>query len=173
MIQRDFSVRALGEIAIRCVDQGAMVAFYRDVIGLEPLNDADNSPIIFLRVADGLDGHTAVLALFRHDVEGAGRTHGRSTPPETGPGSSLHHIALSLPWDEQGAVITWYEHLGLDFNVEYFDWVGWRGVFTFDPDGNSVELVAKDPNWIDPLDTSPRTRLGAGHRLSRDLVEAQ
>ena len=111
MTQRDFRVRALGEIAIRCVDLPAMVAFYRDVIGLEPLNDAESNP-------------------------------------------SLHHIALSLPWDEQDAVIAWYEHLGRDYDVEYFDWVGWRGVFTLDPDGNTVELVARDPGWINPSDTA-------------------
>lgn len=72
---------------------------------------------------------------------------GSTKPPKTGPASSLHHIALSLPWEEQDAVIAWYEELGRDHNVEYFDWVGWRGVFTFDPDGNTVELVAKDPDW--------------------------
>ena len=72
MTDRAFKVRALGEIAIRCIDKPAMVAFYRDVIGLEPLNDVENSPIAFLRIADGYAGHTAVLALFRHDIEGAG-----------------------------------------------------------------------------------------------------
>ncbi|MBY6059545.1 VOC family protein [Leisingera daeponensis] len=156
MAQRDFKVRAIGEIAIRCTDFPAMVEFYRDVIGLEPLNDVEKSPIAFLRVAEGFGGHTAVLALFRHDIEGAGRTRGRMTPPETGPGSSLHHIALTVPWDEQDAVIAWYERLGRDYNVEYFDWVGWRGVFTFDPDGNTVELVAKDPDWTGPADETAK-----------------
>ncbi|MDX2482074.1 MAG: VOC family protein [Pseudodonghicola sp.] len=160
MRQRGFRARALGEIAIRCVDLQEMVAFYRDVIGLEPLNVAESSPIVFLRVAEGFDGHTAVLALFRHDVEGAGKTRGRASPPETGPGSSLHHIAFSLPWDEQDAVIAWYEHLGRDYTVEYFDWVGWRGVFTFDPDGNTIELVAKDPGWSAPSDILRETPAG-------------
>ncbi len=146
MSDRGFAVRALGEIAIRCVDLNAMVAFYRDVIGLELMNDPENGNIVFFKVADGFAGHTAVLALFRHDIEGAGRTRASQTPPATGPGSSLHHIALSLPWDEQEAVMAWYEKLGLTYNVETFDWVGWRGVFTFDPDGNTVELVAKSPD---------------------------
>ena len=145
MAERGFTVRALGEIAIRCIDLDAMVAFYRDVIGLEPLNDPENGKIVFFRISTGFGGHTAVLALFRHDIEGAGRTRAGELPPATGPGSSLHHIALSLPWEEQDAVIAWYEKLGLEYNVETFDWVGWRGVFTFDPDGNTVELVAKDP----------------------------
>ena len=150
MSKRGFTVRALGEIAIRCIDHGAMVAFYRDVIGLEPMRDPQAAPIVFFRIANGFEGHTSVLALFRHDIEGAGRTRAGDHPPATGPGSSLHHIALSLPWDEQDAVIAWYETLGLDYHVETFDWVGWRGVFTFDPDGNTVELVAKDPDWVDP-----------------------
>lgn len=150
MSQRGFTVRALGEIAIRCIDLDSMVAFYRDVIGLEPLNDPNNGRIVFLRIAEGFGGHTTVLALFRHDIEAAGRTRAGELPPATGQGSSLHHLALSLPWDEQEAVIGWYEKLGREYHVEEFDWVGWRGVFTFDPDGNTVELVAKDPDWVAP-----------------------
>ncbi len=145
MFQKGFTVRALGEIAIRCIDLDAMVAFYRDVIGLEPMNDPENGDIVFFRIAEGFAGHTAVLALFRHDIEGAGNTRAGTEPPASGPGSSLHHLALSLPWEEQDAVIAWYETLGREYHVETFPWVGWRGVFTKDPDGNSVELVAKEP----------------------------
>ena len=145
MPQRGFTVRALGEIAIRCVDLDAMVAFYRDVIGLEPMNDPENGDIVFFRIAESFAGHTAVLALFRHDIEGAGNTRAGTEPPASGPGSSLHHLALSLPWEEQDAVIAWYETLEREYHVETFSWVGWRGVFTKDPDGNSVELVAKEP----------------------------
>ena len=152
MSERRFKVRALGEIAIRCVDQAAMVAFYRDVIGLEPMNDPDNSAIVFFRIAEGFAGHTAILALFRHDIEGAGQTLGGAMPPATGPGSSLHHIALTVPWEEQEAVMVWYESLGRKYTVSYFEWVGWRGVFTFDPVGNTVELVAKDPEWCAPTE---------------------
>ena len=86
-----------------------------------------------------------MLALFRHDPEAAGGVGASAQPPATGTGSSLHHIALSLPWAEQDAVIAWYESLGLTYHVETFEWVGWRGVFTSDPDGNTVELVARDP----------------------------
>jgi catechol 2,3-dioxygenase-like lactoylglutathione lyase family enzyme len=145
METRPFQVRAIGEIAIRCIDFAAMVAFYRDVIGLSPMNDPEQNPIAFFRIADGFEGHTAILALFRHEEEGAGRAHGSLTPPATGSGSSLHHLALSLAWDDQDAVMAWYEHLGLAYDVARFDWVGWRGIFTRDPDGNTVELVAKDP----------------------------
>lgn len=113
MTTRDFKVRALGEIAIRCRDKPAMIAFFR--------------------VADGFAGHIVVLALFPHDLAGAV--------------SSLHHLAFSLPRDEQEAVIAWYGHLGRAHSVRHFDRIGWRGVFTTEPDGKTVELVARDPGW--------------------------
>ena len=40
-------MRGLGEIATRCVDCSAMVAFYRDVIGLEPMRDTEGASIAF------------------------------------------------------------------------------------------------------------------------------
>jgi len=38
-----------------------------------------------------------------------------------------------------------FEARGLPAPWEEFDWIGWRGVFTTDPDGNTVELVANVP----------------------------
>ena len=114
MSKQGITVRALSEIAIRCVDHSAMVVFYRDVIGLEPMHDPHDAPIVFFRIADEFEGHTAVPALFRHDIEGAGRSRAGDRPPATGPRSSLHHIALGLPRKEQDAVIAWYEKLGLE-----------------------------------------------------------
>jgi len=133
-----FRPRALGEIAIRCADMQAMARFYEEVIGLERLSGNRSDDIMFFRIAAGFGGHTTVLALFRHD-----------TAPATGAGSSLHHIALSLPYDEQQAVMDWYDKIGQPYRVEIFGWVGWRGIFTEDPEGNTVELVAYDPALLD------------------------
>ncbi|WP_371168392.1 VOC family protein [Aliiroseovarius sp. 2305UL8-7] len=151
---RGFRPRALGEIAIRCKDFHGMIAFYRDILGLIPFGDTTNPRVVFFQLGESHGGHTAVLALFRHDAPATGRTRSGSHSPETGPRSSLHHIALSLPWEEQDAVVKWYRANNMEHNVEHFDWVGWRGVFTFDPDGNTVELVAKNPNWT--AATNPR-----------------
>ncbi len=126
---RGFRVRALGEVAIRCRDIEAMFAFYRDVIGLEPLRS--DGPIRFLKIAEGYAGHTAVLALFAAEEA-----------PATGEGSSLHHLALTVGVEEQEAALDWYARIGQPCRVEEFDWIGWRGVFTTDPEGNTVELVA-------------------------------
>ena len=83
-----------------------------------------------------------MLALFDQNM--TVRPSGRERP-ETGAGSSLHHIALSLGWDEQANAIAWYDRIGQPYRIEDFDWIGWRGVFTEDPEGNTVELVAARP----------------------------
>ncbi|MBF9061107.1 VOC family protein [Rhodobacterales bacterium HKCCSP123] len=141
---RGFRVRGLGEVAIRCNDIGGMAAFYEGILGLERLEGNASGDIVFFRLADGFQGHTQVLALFDRRV-GARPGEG---PPETGPGSSLHHVALTLPFDEQEAAMRWFEAKGLDYRIEQFGWVGWRGVFTQDPEGNTVELVAYSPDML-------------------------
>ncbi len=137
---RGFRPRALGEIAIRCKDYEAMVAFYEKVLGLEVLpNGRRPGPpqrITFFHLGESFGGHTAVLALFE-DTAFTSNDADRS---------ALHHIALSLPWEEQEAAKAWLEAQGLPAQFQDFDWVGWRGLFTRDPDGNTVELVAALPD---------------------------
>ena len=117
-----------------------MSDFYENTIGLVCLSGENFSGIKFFKICEGFEGHTTVLALFQD-----------KTPPETGVRSSLHHIALSLPYDEQDAVIAWYEKLGQPYRIEHFGWIGWRGIFTEDPEGNTVELVAYDPSLLDQV----------------------
>ena len=139
---RNFKVRALGEIAIRTSNMESMVKFYRDTIGLELLSGDHRSNIVFFKIADGFAGHTSILALFEPD-SGRADIHPQShEPPISGGRSSLHHIALSLPYEEQEAVLNWYEANDVVYSIQHFGWIGWRGIFTRDPDGNTVELVA-------------------------------
>jgi catechol 2,3-dioxygenase-like lactoylglutathione lyase family enzyme len=88
----------LGEIAIRTANMAAMVAFYRDVLGLRLLSSRDQGRIAFFRLGDGFAGHTAVLALF--DAAGDEVRAVRS---------SLHHLALLLPREEQDAAQAWLD----------------------------------------------------------------
>ncbi len=144
---RGFRVRGLGEIAIRCDDLGRMAAFYEGMLGLERLEGNASDGIVFYRLAEGFQGHTQVLALFdKGYIPRPGLHPGAADRPETGARSSLHHIALNVPCDEQEAAIRWFEANGLPCRVEHFGWVGWRGVFTQDPEGNTVELVAYSPD---------------------------
>lgn len=150
MPDRGFQPRALGEIAIRCADMDAMVAFYENVVGLTRLTGDHSSAITFFRIAEGYGGHTQVLALFHHTASPRPGLHPTAAErPATGAASSLHHIALSLPFAEQEAVMRWYEKIGQPYRVEHFGWIGWRGIFTEDPEGNTVELVAYDSSMLD------------------------
>ncbi|MGI9479993.1 MAG: VOC family protein [Hyphomicrobiaceae bacterium] len=144
-----FAVNDLGEIAIRCADIDAMFAFYRDVVGLEVLSDTRDQGIAFLKICDGFEGHTTVLALF---LPHAGRPnlhpHG-TDPPETGVRSSLHHLALNVAFDDQDLIMKWLADRNVDYRVQVFGWIGWRGIFFEDPEGNTVEFVAADGSLLD------------------------
>ena len=129
-----FKPRALGEVAIRTGRLAEMARFYQGVIGLEILPGNRAAHIVFFRIAEGFGGHTAILALFGEDA-----------PQQP---SALHHLALTLPYEEQEAAMAFYQTIGQDYWIEHFAWVGWRGVFTKDPDGNVVELVAYDPSEL-------------------------
>lgn len=61
----------------------------------------------------------------------------------------MHHLALTLPRAEQAAAEAWLELQNVPYRIEVFPWVGWRGVFVDDPDGNPVELVAYDATLLD------------------------
>lgn len=137
-----FKVAALGEIAIRCADLDAMTAFYRDTLGLTPLEGGGADGIVFFDLGPGYQGHRTVLALFHHDA-GRVELHRCAGLPIAGGKSSLHHLALTVSAEDQEAAIDWYDRLGLTYTIQEFDWIGWRGVFTKDPEGNTVELVAK------------------------------
>ncbi|MGF1551045.1 MAG: VOC family protein [Paracoccaceae bacterium] len=126
-----------------------MERFYAEVIGLDRLARRDGG-IVFFRIGEGHAGHTTVLALFGPDAVVRPGLHPTGRVPATGAGSSLHHLALTLGWDEQARAIDWYERVGRPYRIERFDWIGWRGVFTEDPEGNTVELVAADPDWRAP-----------------------
>jgi catechol 2,3-dioxygenase-like lactoylglutathione lyase family enzyme len=143
MAKRAFRPRALGEIAIRTRNIEAMTAFYRDVVGLRILSRRDERGIVFFRLSDGFAGHTAVLALF--DEPEADVVAGASGAAH----SSLHHLALALPRAEQDAAQAWLDRQGIPYRVQEFSWIGWRGVFLNDPDGNTVELVAYDVSLLD------------------------
>ena len=140
-----FSLRALGEIAIRCRDRAAMERFYGETLGLPVLSRLDEG-ITFFSLGESFGGHTAVLALFEPDADWRRGFSDRADLPETGQPSSLHHLALAMAWEEQEAAMAWLDAQGLPVSVTAFDGPGWRGVFTRDPDGNTVELVAGDPS---------------------------
>ena len=55
-------IRGLGEIALRVYDLDSMQKFYQESIGLTLMKRFPNT--VFFKIADGVLGHTQVLALF-------------------------------------------------------------------------------------------------------------
>lgn len=128
-----FTVRDLGEVAIRCHDLAAMTAFYRDIVGLEVIEGDYADDIVFLRVGEGYAGHTSVVALFTVEDE---------DEIEAGADSSLHHLALTVKAADLAPALTWYRSHGVYAWTQEHRWIGWDSVYVKDPEGNTVELVA-------------------------------
>lgn len=146
MTPTPIKVRDLGEIAIRCENLDLMANYYRDVIGLEELTETREDGIVFFKISEGFAGHTTILALFRPDA-GRPNLHPQTTEkPVAGKHSSLHHLALSVAFEDQEGIMEWFDEQTIKYRVQTFDWVGWRGIFTEDPEGNTVELVAAHPS---------------------------
>jgi catechol 2,3-dioxygenase-like lactoylglutathione lyase family enzyme len=127
------AIRMLGELALRCNDLEAMVAFYRDVVGLEEWSD--NRPLlVFLKIADGVEGHPQLMGLFDREV---------SVGQEA---TTIDHFAFSIDIADYESEKARIESLGVPVFPKTFPAFGWRSIFFYDPDGNTVEFVAHDPS---------------------------
>jgi catechol-2,3-dioxygenase len=148
-----FTVRDLGEVAIRCRDLAAMTAFYGDIIGLEVIEGDYRDTIVFLRVGDGFAGHTSVVALFTAEDDDADP----EDDLEGGDTSTLHHLALTVKAEDLVPALSWYKAHGIEPWTAEHRWVGWDSVYVKDPEGNTVELVA-----------SVRQSSGSGETTAKD-----
>jgi len=128
------SIRRVAETALYVDDLARAAAFYRDVLGLVPLN-LDGGRLVALDA-----GGATVLLLFRRGLTAEGlRFEGGWIPPHDGQGPA--HVAFAVDSAELPA---WLERLGMH-GVAIESRVRWaRGgesVYVRDPDGHSVELV--------------------------------
>jgi catechol 2,3-dioxygenase-like lactoylglutathione lyase family enzyme len=121
----------LGELALRVNDLAAMKAFYTDVVGLEVFNDEFDF-FVFLEIGEGVEGHPQILGLFDRKVE-VGQ-----------PTSTLDHFAFIT--DDLAAAKARLEAHGVPVLDREFPHFGWRSVFFFDPEGNTVEFVSYAPS---------------------------
>ena len=120
-------VKGLGEIAISTTSLEKAVAFYQDDLGLELIRRQPN--LAFFKLADGVGGHTQVLALFEIN---------QAKSPER---TRLHHLALAVEAGDFPVVCQKLEDRGLEPRTEHHAWVQWSSVYVKDPDGNTVEFV--------------------------------
>jgi len=129
-------IKGLGEIAFRVDDLDKMQAFYTDVVGLPLLRRFETSA--FFKIAEGVDGHTQILALFDRSDE----------PDYTGPEAAkttVDHIAFAISREDFEAEKARLQGHGLAVRTSDHAWVQWRSLYIDDPEGNTVEWVCYDP----------------------------
>jgi len=138
--------KRLGELVLRSSNAKALVAFYRDVICLEPY--ATIGSATFLKVDDDAEGHPQLLAIFEksHEFSGPKDIHPDKADARVG---TLHHFAFVLEQKdfvhERGRL----QSIGVDLQFSEHTQFGWRSIYMHDPDGNSVEFVCYDSAILD------------------------
>ncbi len=129
-------IRGLGEIALRVENLDEMQHFYTHVIGLDLLRRFPQSA--FFHIAEGVAGHTQILALFDRTTE---NEYPGLDPART----TIDHIAFGIGLEDYAAEKARLEGLGLAVRTSEHAWVQWRSLYVTDPEGNTVELVCFDP----------------------------
>lgn len=127
------AIKILGELAVRVNDMDRMVTFYRDVVGLALYSD-QRPLLVFLRIADGVEGHPQLFGIFDRETEVAQ------------PMTTLDHFAFSIDLADYASEKRRLESLGVDVATREFPVFSWRSLFFSDPEGNLVEFVAYDPD---------------------------
>ena len=134
--------KRIGEIVIRTPNMQKMVAFYRDVIDLEPFKVS--GAMQFLKVSDGFRGQTQAIGFFEldevsdvddttfdgHDV--------RKTP--------FHHFAFIIDRKDYDNEFNRISALGYVLRTMEYSLTQSRSFYLYDPDGNTVEFVCSDPS---------------------------
>ena len=127
-------IKGLGEIALEVNDLETMQMFYEQVVGLTLLRRFEESA--FFAIAEGVGGHTQVLALFD-------RTAGQKAPVSYRR-PPLDHIAFGIELDDYDAELQRLQNLGAEVSTTTHAWIQWRSIYVTDPEGNIVEWVCYD-----------------------------
>lgn len=137
MSQTSRHIRGLGEIALRVENLDQMQHFYAEIIGLELMQRFPQSA--FFRIAEGVAGHTQILALFDRRAESG---YSGLDPTRT----TVDHIAFAIALEDFAPEKTRLEKLGQAVRTSEHAWVQWHSLYVDDPEGNTVELVCFDPS---------------------------
>ncbi len=124
--------KRLGEVALRVKDLEAMTTFYQATVQLTVTRKEPH--MAFFKIADGFQGHTSVLALFKRregDIEQKG---------------SFDHVAFSIDLADYENEKRRLEKMGLAVRTAVHNWMQWRSLYVNDPEGNEVEFVCFDPS---------------------------
>ena len=121
-------IKGLGEIAFRVEDLDRMQEFYENVVGLELMRRFPDSA--FFRIAEGVAGHTQILALFdRRSRDGY-----KGIEPDH---TTVDHIAFGIALEDHKPELERLQGLGLEVQTRTHEWTHWRSIFISDPEGNT------------------------------------
>jgi catechol 2,3-dioxygenase len=135
----------VGEVVVRVADLKSSIAFYRDVLGF-PLIRVIQDAIAFMRVADGVEGHTQIIGLFSDSWHS--NREGKTWIGADQERSALHHFAVEISLKDYDRVLAYLVERGLKPNVQVHPWIGWRSIYVSDPDDHTVEFVCYDNSTL-------------------------
>ena len=132
----------IGEVVVRVADLRRAIAFYRDILGFQLIRVLHDA-IAFMRVADGVAGHTQIIGLFSKDWQSS--RSGQTWDGAESRWSTLHHFAVEISCDDYDNVLEYLTQQGLEPNIANHSWIGWKSIYVSDPDEHTVEFVCFDP----------------------------
>jgi catechol 2,3-dioxygenase-like lactoylglutathione lyase family enzyme len=134
--------KQLGEVVIRTPNMQKMVAFYRDVVELEPFKVMGTMQ--FFKVSEGFRGQAQAIGLFElgevSDVDDMpfDSHDARKTP--------FHHFAFIIDRNDYNTEFKRISALGYTLRMMAHSLTQSRSFYLYDPDGNTVEFVCYDPS---------------------------
>ena len=138
-------------VAISTPDLGRLVAFYRDVVGFEPVFemawDSGNVPIDRMMALDGVAARVVMLRTGNSFLE-IFEFFQPEPRPQVGDrpvvDHGLTHICLAV--DDAAVECARLEAAGLRLHTPAIDFGAMAGTYGRDPDGNVIEVLeVKDP----------------------------
>ena len=142
-------VMHIAELGLRVTDLPRAVAFYQEVLGLEIVRAYPT--IVFLKAGEldsplGRGGHPQLLVLFDRKV----KLNIALT--------TVDHFAFEISLEQYPTERERLQQKGLELTERIwrgeYAWLQARSVFFDDPDGNTIELIAHDPDAADGEQTS-------------------
>jgi catechol 2,3-dioxygenase len=142
-------VMHIAELGLRVTDLPRAVAFYQEVLGLEIVRAYPT--IVFLKTGEldsplGHGGHPQLLVLFDRKVKLDIAL------------TTVDHFAFEISLEKYPTERERLEQMGLELTERIwrgeYAWLQARSVFFDDPDGNTIELIAHDPNAANEEKTS-------------------
>jgi len=139
----------IAELGLRVTDLPRAVTFYQEVLGLEIIRAYPT--IVFLKVGDldsplGRGGHPQLLVLFDRKVKLDIAL------------TTVDHLAFEISLEQYPNERERLQQAGLELTERIWQgdyaWLRARSVFFDDPDGNTVELIAHDPNAANERESS-------------------